>query len=163
MGWQTGQGRASQPGSAAGSRRTLATAWGPEQGPGQGSGVEAVKHDPDRSLIRVCERVIRLRRRYPAPFLLENIEGMKLDVHSRAAQPATVALAARAAAAAPAVWAARRGDQAGPVRRGPRAAPGRAPSLIIARLTWVLAVAGLSTMASAISSLDRPCATRATT
>src|SRR5579863_2856782 len=33
----------------------------------------------------------------------------------------------------------------------------------MARLTWVLAVEGLSTMASAISSLDRPCATRATT
>jgi uncharacterized protein len=32
------------------------------------------------------------------------IEGMKLDVHSREAQPATLALAARAAAAAPAVW-----------------------------------------------------------
>jgi hypothetical protein len=35
--------------------------------------------------------------------------------------------------------------------------------LIIERLTWVLAVVGLSTIASAISSLERPCATRATT
>jgi uncharacterized protein (UPF0276 family) len=32
------------------------------------------------------------------------LEDMKLDVHSREAQPSTVALAARAAAAAPAVW-----------------------------------------------------------
>jgi uncharacterized protein (UPF0276 family) len=121
----------------------------------------------------VCERVICLQRRYPAPFLLENIarmlpdpggdydeagflnelckrtgcgllldvynlecdahnhgfdigrflneldfrwvhelhvaggtevEGMKLDVHSREVQPSTMALAAQAAAAAPAVW-----------------------------------------------------------
>jgi uncharacterized protein len=127
----------------------------------------------EEALELVCERVIRLQERYPAPFLLENIarmlpdpdgdydeagfvnelckrtgcglvldvynlqcdahnhgfdidrfldaldlgavrelhvaggteiEGMKLDVHSRKAQPATLALAARAAAAAPAVW-----------------------------------------------------------
>jgi len=127
----------------------------------------------EEALELVCERVIRLQERYPAPFLLENIarmlpdpdgdydeagfvnelckrtgcglvldvynlqcdahnhgfdidrfldaldfgavrelhvaggteiEGMKLDVHSREVQPATVALAARAAAAAPAVW-----------------------------------------------------------
>jgi hypothetical protein len=32
------------------------------------------------------------------------VEGMKLDVHSRRAQPSTLALAARAAATAPAVW-----------------------------------------------------------
>jgi uncharacterized protein len=32
------------------------------------------------------------------------VGGMKLDVHSRQAQPSTVALAARAASAAPAVW-----------------------------------------------------------
>jgi uncharacterized protein len=32
------------------------------------------------------------------------LDGMKLDVHSREAQPSTVALAARAAAAAPEVW-----------------------------------------------------------
>lgn len=127
----------------------------------------------EEALDLVCERVIRLQGRYPAPFLLENIArmlpdpdgdydeagflnelckrtgcglvldvynleydahnhgldidrfldalelgavhelhvaggteagGMKLDVHSRQAQPSTVALAARAAAAAPAVW-----------------------------------------------------------
>src|SRR5690606_25499119 len=39
----------------------------------------------------------------------------------------------------------------------------RAPSLIIARLTWVRAVAGLSTSSEAISSLDRPRPTSATT
>ena len=32
----------------------------------------------------------------------------------------------------------------------------------MARLTWVFAVTGLITMRAAISSLDRPCATRAT-
>jgi uncharacterized protein len=127
----------------------------------------------EEALELVCERVIRLQGRYPAPFLLENIArmlpdpdgdydeagflnelcqragcglvldvynlecdahnhgfnidrfldtlelgavhelhvaggtevgGMKLDVHSRQAQPSTVALAARVAAAAPAVW-----------------------------------------------------------
>jgi uncharacterized protein len=127
----------------------------------------------EEALELVCERVIRLQGRYPAPFLLENIArmlpdpdgdydeagflnelckrtgcglvldvynlecdahnhgldidrfldglelgavrelhvaggtelgGMKLDVHSREAQPSTVALAARAATAAPAVW-----------------------------------------------------------
>ena len=39
----------------------------------------------------------------------------------------------------------------------------RAWSLTIARLTWVRAVAGLRTSSPAISSLVRPCATRATT
>jgi uncharacterized protein len=127
----------------------------------------------EEALELVCERVIRLQGRYPAPFLLENIArmlpdpdgdydeagflnelckrtgcglvldvynlecdahnhgfdidrfldaldlgvvhelhvaggtevgGMKLDVHSREAQPSTVALAARAAAAAPGMW-----------------------------------------------------------
>lgn len=127
----------------------------------------------EEALDLMCERVIRLQRRYPAPFLLENVArmlpdpdgdydeagflnelckrsgcglvldvynlecdahnngldidrflnslelgavhelhvaggteigGMKLDVHSRQAQPSTVALAAWAAAAAPAVW-----------------------------------------------------------
>ena len=33
----------------------------------------------------------------------------------------------------------------------------------MARLTWVLAVSGLTTSEAAISSLDRPAATRATT
>jgi uncharacterized protein (UPF0276 family) len=127
----------------------------------------------EQALDLVCERVVSLQERYPAPFLLENIarvlpdpdgdydeagflnelckrtgcglvldvynlecdahnhgfdidrfldalepgavhelhvaggtevEGMKLDVHSRRAQPSTLALAARAAATAPAVW-----------------------------------------------------------
>jgi uncharacterized protein (UPF0276 family) len=127
----------------------------------------------EEALELVCERVIRLQGRYPAPFLLENIvrmlpdpdgdydeagflnelckrtgcgllldvynlecdahnhgfdidrflaalefgavhelhiaggtevRGMKLDVHSREAQPSTLALAVRAAAAAPALW-----------------------------------------------------------
>jgi uncharacterized protein (UPF0276 family) len=127
----------------------------------------------EQALELVCERVIRIQRRYPVPFLLENVArmlpdpegdydeagflselckrtgcgllldvynlecdahnhgldigqfldalelgavhelhvaggaeggGMKLDVHSREAQPSTVALAVRAAAAAPAVW-----------------------------------------------------------
>src|SRR5215207_6318203 len=38
-----------------------------------------------------------------------------------------------------------------------------APSLIIARLTWVFAVAGLTTRRWAISSFDSPAATRAMT
>jgi uncharacterized protein (UPF0276 family) len=127
----------------------------------------------EQALDLLCERVIRIQRRYPMPFLLENIArmlpdpdgdydeagflnelckrtgcgllldvynlecdahnhgfdiggfldalelgvvhelhvaggteigGMKLDVHSRQAQPSTLALAARTAATAPAVW-----------------------------------------------------------
>lgn len=37
-----------------------------------------------------------------------------------------------------------------------------APSLVMARLTWVLTVAGLTTRRMAISSLDRPLATSVT-